>query len=93
MNELVQDYERRIVSFEKKFEEMKNGMLKIENSVLAEGREQRAMLQLVKYSFDDRQHKRDNITKLKQIRWTTVSSILGTGRVVFLNIQWILGHF
>lgn len=94
MNEIVQDHERRIVILEKNFEEMKNGMLKIENTVLAEGREQRAMLsQVIQYSFDDRQHKRENTTKLKQLTWTTLSSILGTGGVVFLIIQWLLGHF
>ncbi|WP_179288111.1 hypothetical protein [Terribacillus saccharophilus] len=39
-----------------------------ENTVLAEGREQRAIIsQVIQYSFDDRQHKRENTTKLKQL--------------------------
>ncbi|MFP7480182.1 hypothetical protein [Terribacillus saccharophilus] len=93
MNEIVQDHERRIVLLEKTVEKMENGMLKIENTVLAEGREQRAMLQeVIKYSFDDQQHKRDNKTKLKQLTFTTISSLLGTGGVVFLIIQWLLGQ-
>jgi len=94
VNEVVQDHERRIVILEQNVEEMRTGILKIENTVLAEGREQRNMLQqVIKYSFDDQQHKRDNTTKLKQLRWTTLSSILGTGGVVFLIIQWLLGQF
>ncbi|MDJ1631059.1 hypothetical protein QNN00_14620 [Bacillus velezensis] len=41
MEHIVQDHEKRIVALEKGQEELKNGMLKIENTVLSEGRERK----------------------------------------------------
>ncbi|AYK64147.1 MULTISPECIES: hypothetical protein [Bacillus subtilis group] len=88
---VVQDHEKRIVALEKGQEELKNGMLKIENTVLAEGREQRGMLQqMIQYSFEDKQHKRENSSKLDQLKWTTISGIVSSGGILYLILEKLL---
>lgn len=91
MELVVQDHEKRIIALEKGQEELKNGMLKIENTVLAEGREQRGMLQqMIQYSFEDKQHKRENSSKLDQLKWTTISGIVSSGGIVYLILEKLL---
>ncbi|MCR9040964.1 hypothetical protein QRX25_10340 [Bacillus sp. L381] len=92
MEHIVQDHEKRIIALEKGQEELKNGMLKIENTVLSEGREQRSMLnKMIQYSFEDKQHKRDNNVKLKQLKWTTISGVVSSGGILYLIVERIFG--
>ncbi|MCY9198921.1 hypothetical protein MOE86_20035 [Bacillus atrophaeus] len=92
MEHMVQDHEKRIIALEKGQEELKNGMLKIENTVLNEGREQRGMLQqMIQYSFEDKQHKRENSIKLDQLKWTTISGIVSSGGILYLIIEKVFG--
>lgn len=90
MHEIVQDHERRIVELEKNHTEMKNGMLRIENTVLQEGKEQKQILnKLMDHFFDERKDVRNNKVKLSEVRWSTIAGLLGGGGVFALLIQWL----
>lgn len=91
MHEIVQDHERRIVELEKNHTEMKNGMLRIENTVLQEGKEQKQLLnKLMDHFFDERKDVRNTKIKLTEIRWSTIAGLLGGGGGLALLIQWLL---
>ncbi|MCP3738829.1 hypothetical protein [Rossellomorea sp. BNER] len=87
----VDNHERRITELEKNQYEMKNGMLRIENTVLQQGKEQKDMLsKFIDHFFQDRKDVRQNKTKLSEIRWQTIATLLGGGGVLVLIIQWLL---
>lgn len=95
MHEIVQDHERRILDLEKNHTEMKNGMLRIENTVLQEGQNQKQILnsineKLLEHFFGERKEIRTNKVKMSEIRWTTVAGILGAGGGVALVVQWVV---
>ncbi|WP_191556457.1 hypothetical protein [Metabacillus idriensis] len=98
MHEIVQDHERRLVTVEERMDkleenqlEMKNGFLRVENTVLQEGKEQKHLLnKLMDHFFEERKDNRKNKVRLSEIRWTTVAGLLGGGGAAAVLVQWVL---
>ncbi|HZH61765.1 MAG TPA: hypothetical protein VEY70_19770 [Metabacillus sp.] len=95
MNEQVVDrldeHERRITDLEKNQYEMRNGMLRLENTVLQQGKEQKDLLnKLIDHFFDDRKDARNSKVRLSEIKWTTLVGLFGGGSAIVLVIQWLL---
>lgn len=85
------DHEKRISELEKNHTEMKNGMLRIENTVLQEGKEQKQILnKLMDHFFEERKDVRQGNLKLSEIRWQTIAALLGGGGVLALIIQYLI---
>ncbi|WP_025907733.1 hypothetical protein [Priestia flexa] len=92
--EKVEDHERRIVELEKNHYEMKNGMLRIENTVLQEGKEQKQLLNtLLDHFFTERKEIRANKVKLSELRWTTIVGLLGSGGALLILLEWLITRF
>jgi hypothetical protein len=90
-NNRLDDHEKRIVELEKNYAETKNGMLRLENTVLQEGKEQKQLLnKLIDHFFTERQEVRQTRVKLSEIRWQTVAALLGGGGAIALVTQWFL---
>lgn len=81
----VQDHERRIVELERNQAELKNGMLRIENTVLQESSTQKELLnKLVEHHFGIKTKMLDSKTKI-------VLGLLGSGGLasfITLLFQW-----
>lgn len=98
MYEIVQDHERRLTTVEERVHkleenqlEMKNGFLRVENTVLQEGKEQKHLLnKLMDHFFEERKDNRSNKVKLSEVRWTTIAGLLGGGGAVAVFTQWVL---
>lgn len=95
MNEQVVDrldnHEKRITELEKNYYETKNGMLRMENTLLQQGKEQKDLInKLIDHFFDDRKDARNNKVKLSEIKWTTLVGLFGGGSVIVLVVQWLL---
>jgi hypothetical protein len=89
----LDDHERRITDIEKNQYEMRNSMLRIENTVLTEGKEQKRLLnKLIDHFFEDRSEVRNSKVKLSEIRWTTLVGLFGGGSAIVLIIQWLIGR-
>lgn len=94
MDQRLDDHEKRITSLEKNYDEMKYGIVKLENTVLSEGKEQKQLLnKLIDHFFEDRKETRNSKVKLSEIRWTTLVSLFGGGSAIVLVIQWLSSLF
>jgi hypothetical protein len=91
MEDRLDDHEKRISDLEKNQYEMRNSMLRIENTVLSEGKEQKQLLnKLLDHFFEDRKDVRNVKVRLSEIRWTTLVGLFGTGGAIALVINWFL---
>jgi hypothetical protein len=89
----LDNHEKRITELERNQYEMKNGMLRIENTVLQQGKEQKDMLsKFIDHFFADRKDVRQTRTKLSEIRWQTVAALLGGGGAIALIVQWLVNN-
>jgi hypothetical protein len=87
MHEIVQDHERRISDLEHRYDTLEhkitsveNGQIRVENTILTEGKENRAMLsKLIDHQFEI---KKINLTNKWQL-WMNIFSAGGVGYVLF----------
>lgn len=86
MHEIVQDHERRIVELERNQAELKNGMLRIENTVLQESSKQTDLLnKLIDHHFS-------NKSELIKSKGLVISSLIGSGGILVLFVQWLISQ-
>lgn len=102
MEMIVQDHERRITQAEIEIKtlkesqlELKNGMLRVETTVLQEGQGQRKKLEevqdkLMNHFFGERTEIRSNKARLAEVKWTTIAGLLGGGSAIALGVQWVI---
>ncbi|KAB2491755.1 hypothetical protein [Priestia endophytica] len=87
MHEIVQDHERRISDLEHRYDTLEhkitsveNGQIRVENTILNEGKENRAMLtKLIDHQFEI---KKINVSSKWQL-WTSVFSAGGVFYLLF----------
>lgn len=99
---IVQDHERRITDNSKRIAKLEENdlktqvsLLRIESTVLQEGREQRQKIDkfhesLMAYFVDERKAERTDRIKLSEVRWTSIVGLLGGASAVTLGIQWLI---
>lgn len=83
VNAVLQDHESRITNLEREFTNLEKGMLRIENTVMSEGKEQRSLInKMLENQFQLNKRKLTSSEKVKIATISMVGTILGGGALV-----------
>lgn len=83
VNAVLQDHESRITNLEREFTNLEKGMLRIENTVMSEGKEQRSLInKMLENQFQLNKRKLTSSEKVKIATISMIGTILGGGALV-----------